>query len=266
MPASASFKIEVASVQAFVVYFSHSDTQISKRMAGELATNLLAQQSDWLLEVTPSFSSVVISYDLHNADYYRAKQLIKQQCEMLLLNQVMINQAALNQTAAHGHQQAEPNNKSENKSTKATTHIIDVCYEHPDALDIEHIAQNANLTIDELINLHSNLTLSVDAIGFAPGFAYLTGLPPVLQLPRRSTPRLKVPAGAVAIAQQQTAIYPEESPGGWHIIGLSPAALFDAHTPPYSLFKVGDNVTFNAISFDEYQRKIIDKKTVSSCL
>lgn len=252
MSAIASFNIEVASIQAFVVYFSHTDTQISKRMAGELATILLAQPDNCLLEVTPSFSSVVISYDLHHVDYYRAKQLIKQQCEALLLNENAL------QNDITSHQQTDGEN---NKST-AKKHIINVCYDHPDALDLKDIAKHANLTIDELIKLHSSLTLSVDAIGFAPGFAYLTGLPPALQLPRRSTPRLKVPAGAVAIAQQQTAIYPEESPGGWHIIGLSPTTLFDAHIPPYALFKVGDSVTFNVISFDEYQQILANKEAI----
>lgn len=254
MSALASFKIEVASMQSFIVYFAHNNTQISKRMASDLSTNLLTEQASWLQEVTPSFSSVLISYDLHHADYYRAKQFITQQCNFLLSSQIPENT----------HKKNQLSNKSKSKNTASKTHIIDVCYNHPDALDIEHIAKHANLTTDELINLHSNLTLSVDAIGFAPGFAYLTGLPPALQLPRRNTPRLKVPAGAVAIAQQQTAIYPEESPGGWHIIGLSPATLFDAHTSPYSLFKVGDSVTFNAISLDEYQRQITDKKRVVS--
>jgi len=257
MPTTASYKIEVASAQAFMVYFSHENEQIAKRLAGELATLLLSQKNDWLVEVTPAFSSVLISYNLHHADYFRAKSLIKQHCDALLLNDSQsVNSQLIN--LKEGHQQAT-------QKTTTSNHIIDVCYDHPDALDINDVAKHAKLSREALINLHSQLTLRVDAIGFAPGFAYLTGLPPELQLPRRSTPRLKVPAGAVAIAQQQTAIYPQESPGGWHIIGLSTATLFDAHTPPYSKFKVGDSVSFNVISLDEYQQAMANKKVTPSC-
>lgn len=252
MPATVSYKVEIASTQAFMVYFFDAKEQVTKHLAGELATQLLSQKNDWLIEVTPAFSSVLISYNLHHADYYRAKSLIKQHCDALLLNEsTLIN-------SPESHQQS-------NLKTAASNHIIDICYDHPDAFDINDIAKHTKLSRETLINLHSQLTLRVDAIGFAPGFAYLTGLPPELQLPRRSTPRLKVPAGAVAIAQQQTAIYPQESPGGWHIIGLSPTTLFDAHTPPYSKFKVGDSVSFNVISLDEYQRQVANNKETPLC-
>jgi KipI family sensor histidine kinase inhibitor len=85
------------------------------------------------------------------------------------------------------------------------------------------------------------------AIGFAPGFPYLGPLPELLRLPRRSTPRTRVPAGSVAIAADMTGIYPAVLPGGWHLIGRTPLRLFDPHASPPSLLAPGDGVQFEPL-------------------
>ncbi len=103
-----------------------------------------------------------------------------------------------------------------------------------------------------MIELHSAAEYRVGAIGFAPGFAYLGGLDPRLVLPRRATPRARVPAGSLAIAEAQTAIYPQASPGGWHLLGRSPWRPFDpAATPPCPL-ALGDRVRFVAIGREAF--------------
>ncbi|MEF1306782.1 carboxyltransferase domain-containing protein, partial [Vibrio owensii] len=92
---------------------------------------------------------------------------------------------------------------------------------------------------------------TVSAIGFAPGFAFLSDVSPELNMPRHHTPRTNVPAGSVAIADSKTAVYPSDSPGGWNIIGRTPISLF-TDTPPFIPFEVGDKVTFGSISKQEF--------------
>jgi inhibitor of KinA len=94
------------------------------------------------------------------------------------------------------------------------------------------------------VRLHAATDHVVGMIGFAPGFPYLLGLPAALSIPRRSTPRTRVPAGSVAIAERQTGIYPRDSPGGWHVIGRTDRVLFDPLKSPPSLLRAGDVVRF----------------------
>jgi KipI family sensor histidine kinase inhibitor len=111
-----------------------------------------------------------------------------------------------------------------------------------DGADLDDVAKAAQLSTAEVRRLHAGAPYPVDTIGFAPGFAYLTGLAPVLQLPRRATPRPRVPAGALAIADVFTAVYPFDSPGGWHLIGsVVDTRMFDARGP---LLHLGDRVRF----------------------
>lgn len=110
--------------------------------------------------------------------------------------------------------------------------------------DIEEVAGHCRLTVKELADIHSEAEYVVAMIGFRPGFPYLLGLDPRLNIPRRSTPRLRVPKGSVAIGGQQTGIYPGESPGGWHIIGYTTEELFDMNRTPPNLLQVGDTVRF----------------------
>jgi inhibitor of KinA len=89
-------------------------------------------------------------------------------------------------------------------------------------------------------------------LGFLPGFPYMGDLPPELTLPRRADPRLRVPAGSISIATSLTAIYPYESPGGWHLIGATPIRMFDPERPEPALFAPGDRVSFYPIDAAEF--------------
>jgi len=111
-----------------------------------------------------------------------------------------------------------------------------------DGHDLDEVARATQLSIAEVQRLHAAATYVVDSIGFAPGFAYLTGLDKALHLPRRATPRPRVPAGSLAIADGFTAVYPFDSPGGWHLIGhVVDARMFDERGP---LLQLGDRVRF----------------------
>lgn len=120
----------------------------------------------------------------------------------------------------------------------AREHVLQA---HYDGEDLDAIAAATKLSRDDVITLHSGATYTVETIGFAPGFAYLTGLDSRLAIARRATPRPRVPARSLAIAAQYTAVYPFDSPGGWHLLGSVDATLFDAHG---ALLQLGDRVRF----------------------
>ena len=120
-------------------------------------------------------------------------------------------------------------------------HKIWVSYSGP---DLEEVSEKTGFCVKEICKLHTSQQYTVHALGFQPGFAFLGTLPAQLQVPRRSIPRVRVPANCVAIAADQTAIYPHESPGGWHIIGFTKRNVFDVDSESLSIFQVGDSVQF----------------------
>jgi len=129
---------------------------------------------------------------------------------------------------------------------------IPVCYEEEFAVDLAAYAKAVNRSKDAIINLHSSVIYKVYFIGFLPGFLYLGGLPKSLHLDRKKTPDLNIKKGAVGIGGKQTGIYPQDSPGGWHIIGSSPVEFFSPQETPPCFIKAGDRVRFKAISKSEY--------------
>lgn len=116
------------------------------------------------------------------------------------------------------------------------------------AEDLADVASNAGLSVQQTIDLHSSGTYRVAAVGAMPGFVYLTGLDKRLCLPRRRTPRIHVPRGAVIIGGGQAGVMPCDAPSGWHIIGMTDTMLFDIHRDEVCLLKMGDIVRFDAIS------------------
>lgn len=129
---------------------------------------------------------------------------------------------------------------------------IPVCYGGEFGQDIEEVAEINNITVDEVIKIHSEGKYLVYMIGFAPGFPYLGGMSEKIAAPRRESPRTTIPAGSVGIAGMQTGVYPIETPGGWQLIGKTPLKLFDLKRNSKSLLKAGDIVKFYPISYEEY--------------
>jgi inhibitor of KinA len=117
--------------------------------------------------------------------------------------------------------------------------------------DLEDVARHHQLSVDEVVRIHSSGDYLVYMIGFAPGFPYLGGLDPRLATARRAVPRTMVPAGSVGIGGDQTGVYPIASPGGWHLIGRTPRRLFVAGREPPTLLHAGDRVRFRPISASE---------------
>jgi 5-oxoprolinase (ATP-hydrolysing) subunit B len=130
------------------------------------------------------------------------------------------------------------------ESPSERTIEIPVRYGGEHGADLRNVAAACGLGEEEVIALHAGGAYVVAFIGFLPGFGYLDGLDERLQLPRRAQPRTRVPAGSVAIAGAQSAVYPFESPGGWHVIGRTAQRMFDPDRAPAALLQPGDRVRF----------------------
>jgi KipI family sensor histidine kinase inhibitor len=138
---------------------------------------------------------------------------------------------------------------------------IPVCYGGEFGPDIGIVAEHNRLYAEEVIAIHSATVYPIYMIGFAPGFCYLGGLDRRLHTPRRKTPRTLLPAGSVGIAEAQTGMYPQDSPGGWQIIGRTPLRLFAPERKNPFLYESGDRIRFVPISEEEFHRLAGQEKT-----
>jgi len=131
--------------------------------------------------------------------------------------------------------------------------IVPVAYGGEYGPDLSYVAKHHGLSEGQVVKLHSGREYRVYMIGFVAGFPYLGEVPDEIATPRLETPRLKVPAGSVGIAEKQTGIYPCEAPGGWRVIGRTPVKIFDPQQEPPALIKPGDRVKFKPISKKEFE-------------
>lgn len=130
--------------------------------------------------------------------------------------------------------------------------VIPVCYGGEWGTDLDEVAAHGGFSVDEVVRRHSSAHYSVRAVGFMPGFPYLSGLPDELATPRRASPRTAVPSGSVGIGGAQTGVYPLASPGGWNLIGRTPLRLFDSLEVEPARLRVGDSVRFEPISRERF--------------
>ena len=133
---------------------------------------------------------------------------------------------------------------------------LPVCYEGEFAPDLEEVASRCKLTASEVVRIHAGSEHRVLMIGFVPGHPYIGGLDPRLSVPRRATPRARVPIGSIATANAQTVVYPYDSPSGWSVIGRTCERIFDARREPPSLMSAGDRVKFVPITRAEFDRRL----------
>ena len=133
----------------------------------------------------------------------------------------------------------------------APLYRIPVAYGGEDGPDLERVAEHAGMDADRLIEIHSGGAYQVYMLGFLPGFPYLGGMDQSIACPRLETPRVKVPAGSVGIAESQTGVYPADSPGGWNLIGKTPVPLFDPAKDPPAAIEPGSFVQFVPTGPDE---------------
>ena len=217
-------RCEPAGAEALLLVLAEQpDATMPLRIAA-LAETLRRELGPLLIDLVPGWTTLLVHYDLLRTDHLELSERLR---PLLRAWQ-----------AAPAPQRG------------GRRHEIPIWYAGE---DLPEVARACGLTEAEVIALHSATEYRVGAIGFAPGFAYLGELNARLALPRRATPRLQVPAGSLAIAERQTAIYPQASPGGWHLLGRCPWSLFDARREPPCPLQIGDRVRFVAIDAAHYR-------------
>lgn len=219
-------RLEPAGAEALLLVLAEQPQADLPLRLAQLAQRLRTELGSLVTDLVPGWTGLLIHYDLLRCDPQSLAARITPLLEQWLSEQSL-------------------------PSAGERLHELPVCY---DGEDLEAVAQACGLTVAQVVELHAGCEYRVGAIGFAPGFAYLGELDARLALPRRATPRVRVPVGSLAIAERQTAIYPQASPGGWHLIGRCPLRLFDPSRQPPSPFQQGDRVRFVAIDAQAFGR------------
>lgn len=218
-------RIHVAGENALIVYFADEVSDLTSAHIQQTVQALCVYVGDVLIDLVPSYASILVVFDPLKTDHLHVRKLIRIAAENKTQKQI---------------------------STQENIVRLPVYYGSETSPDLSGIAQHANLSIEQVIEIHQQTLYRVYAIGFAPGFAYLGETDERIAKARLATPRKKVPKGAVAIADRQTAVYPAQSPGGWNLIGCCPTDMFQPNAQPSMPVAVGDAVQFYQISKDEF--------------
>jgi len=209
---------------AYVEFSETLDLEVNS-VVQRLGLVILKRNVPWVRDVVPALGGLALHFDPDHADF-PGKPL--EAALALVVDSMKTALAA--------------------KDNPGSEVVLPVCYEKEFALDLAEIAKKAQVDPEEVATRHAAAEYRVLMMGFAPGHAYMGGLDPKLTVPRRSSPRAVVPAGSVAIANEQTVVYPYAISGGWNVIGRTPMVLFDAKRPRPSLLWPGDRVRFRAIT------------------
>lgn len=221
-------RIEGVNESACIVYFGDSICEDTAEQVKQATDAIRASLSDVITDLVPSYTSILVCYDLERIDRFGIHSRLRRALES---------------------QTATPQDEATSQTLE-----LPVYYGPEVALDLPDVCDFAGLPADEVIRLHSEQTYRVYAIGFSPGFAFLGSTDSRIAMPRKSTPRLKVPVGSVGIAGSQTAIYPSATPGGWQIVGRTPSRMVDWDSDSLALAQIGDRIKFRAIDRDEFIR------------
>lgn len=210
---------------ALVVEFGETVDRALNAQVMALADRIEAAHLPGVVELVPTFRSLMIHYD----------PLLTSQAKLAdALQLLLVDLDAVERAGRLWH--------------------IPVCYEGDLGPDLDDVAKATKLTAAEVVATHAGTIYQVYCVGFLPGFPYMGDLPPALELPRRTSPRLRLPQGSVCMAMRMTGVYPIESPGGWHLLGRTPVRLFDRRREDAVLMAPGDRVKFDPIGRAEYDR------------
>ena len=222
---STKYSISVAGENALIVYFGDQPSASIAQQIAQTTAYLRLSIGELLIDLVPSYASLLVIYNPLQTDHLHIRAAIR----------IALNEASTEQQQSQG-----------------ALITLPVYYSAESGPDLQSLADRKGLSVADVIAIHQQTEYRVYAIGFAPGFAYLGEVDQRIACPRLATPRQKVPAGAVAIADRQTAVYPAPSPGGWNLIGLCPEPMFDPNAEPTMPVQVGDRVRFKAISREQF--------------
>jgi inhibitor of KinA len=219
---------------AATVDFGNVIDETVNRHVLQLFKQLKQKNITGVKDVIPAYSSATVVYDVFkirtNATHATAYHFIQQQIENVLAG------------------------VRDDDDGPAAIIKIPACYDEPFAPDIQELALQKNITVNDVVKIHTGKTYRVFMLGFVPGFAYMGTVDELISLPRRATPRTMVAQGSIGIAGLQTGIYPLDSPGGWNIIAQTPVKIFDAEKETPVLLQAGDYVQFYAINTTEFNK------------
>ena len=208
-----------------VVEFGQNINPAINQKVHALARCLTEDKLPGIKEVVPTYRSLLVSYD----PLVLSLSNLKEYCDTCISNVADIC----------------------NRSREIVT--IPTLYGGQYGVDLAGVAREVELSEQEVIDIHTAVIYPIYMIGFMPGYPYLGGLDERIAVPRLKTPRTKVPAGSVALAERQTGVYPIPSPGGWRLIGRTPLKLYRPEQMPPVLFRAGQFIRFSAVTVDEYQ-------------
>ena len=225
----AEWQIVPLGDRCLVVEFEQRVDAAINRKARALADALLAHPPQGVVEVVPAFCTVAV--------YYRPEAFASDPSPF---QQLRLAVESVLQAGVESLQGAERIVR------------VPVCYGGEHGPDLDEVATSCGMVPDEVVRAHVASEHVVYMLGFSPGFPYIGGLDERLSLPRRPTPRTRIPAGTVAIARDQTVVYTFETPGGWNLIGRTPMKLFDPLADPPCRLQAGDRIRFYPIPPDEF--------------
>jgi KipI family sensor histidine kinase inhibitor len=234
---SKAISISVAGENSLIVYFGDSPSAAIATQIAQTVAYLKTVLGDLLVDLVPSYASLLVIYQPLQTDHYYITSVIRSAIHSDIREPIV----------KIGNEPDQDQKKQQGNSVS-----LPVYYSTESGPDLQSLADRAKLSVKEVIAIHQQTEYRVYAIGFAPGFAYLGEVDERIASPRLATPRQKVPRGAVAIADRQTAVYPAQSPGGWNLIGLCPQRMFDPNAEPSMPVQVGDRVRFTAISRENF--------------
>jgi inhibitor of KinA len=228
-----TWRVEPMGDRCLIVEFGQRVDPEINQTARSVADYLLAHPIEGVVDIVPAFTTVAIHYRPEAfADGLPSELPYQQLCRRV---ETILAQGVARHRGA------------------ARVVEVPVSYGGEFGPDLAEVATACKLTPEQVIELHGASPHVVYMLGFAPGFPYIGGLDRRLALPRRATPRTKIPAGTVAIAREQSAIYSIETPGGWNMIGRTPLRLFNPEANPPCLLQPGDEVRFVPIALEQYQ-------------
>jgi len=210
---------------ALLVEFGDAVNRETNRRVLALNNTLERERIEGVEELVPTYRSLLVRYDPMKTSYEKVAFLIRDVEEKLLVSSTEVSGKRI---------------------------VVPVVYGGKYGQDLKHVAAVHGLSEEQVIRLHVEAEYRVYMIGFVAGFPYLGEVADEIATPRLETPRLRVSAGSVGIAEKQTGIYPCDAPGGWQIIGKTPMRLFDPLKQPPALLKAGDTVEFRRISKEEF--------------